>query len=55
MDRGVLTADVVAGDQTMGLRGPMIITLDGRRQVASVAMQGTAGRRDSFNLRWRRR
>ncbi len=55
MDRGVLTADVVAGDQTMGLRGPMIITLDGRRQVASISMQGTAGRRDSFNLRWRRR
>jgi hypothetical protein len=55
MDRGILTADVVAGDQTMGLRGPMIITLDGRRQVASVTMQGTAGRRESFNLRWRRR
>jgi hypothetical protein len=55
MDRSILTADVVAGDQTMGLRGPIIITLDGRRQVASVAMQGTAGRRDSFSLRWRRR
>jgi hypothetical protein len=55
MDRNLLTAEVVAGDQTMGLRGPMIITLDDRRQVASVAMQGTAGRRDSFNLRWRRR
>ena len=55
MDRSILTAEVVAGDQTMGLRGPMIITLDNRRQVASVTMQGTAGRRDSFSLRWRRR
>jgi hypothetical protein len=55
MDRSVLTADVVAGDQTMGLRGPMIITLDGRRQVSSVEMRGTAGRRDSFSLRWERR
>jgi hypothetical protein len=55
LDRSILTADVVAGDQTLGLRGPMIITLDGRRQVASVAMQGTAGRGDRFNLRWRRR
>jgi hypothetical protein len=50
-----LTADVEAGDQTRGLRGPMIITLDNRRQVSSVAMEGTAGRRDSFRLRWQRR
>jgi hypothetical protein len=51
----VLTADVEAGDQTLGLRGPMIITLDNRRQVASVSMEGNAGRRDSFRLRWQRR
>jgi hypothetical protein len=54
MDRSILAAEVVAGDQTMGLRGPMIITLDGRRQVSSVTMQGTAGRGDRFSLRWRR-
>jgi hypothetical protein len=52
---GRLTADVVAGDQTLGLRGPMIITLDSRRRVSSVAMQGTAGHRDTFRLRWQRR
>jgi hypothetical protein len=52
---GTLTADVEAGDQTLGLRGPMIIHLDNRRQVASVAMEGTAGRRDNFRLRWQRR
>jgi hypothetical protein len=52
---GTLTADVEAGDQTLGLRGPMIIELDNRRQVSSVAMEGTAGRRDTFRLRWQRR
>ena len=52
---GRLTADVVAGDQTLGLRGPMIITLDSRRRVSSVAMQGTAGHGDTFRLRWQRR
>jgi len=52
---GTLTADVEAGDQTLGLRGPMIITLDNRRQVSSVVMEGTAGRRDNFRLRWQRR
>jgi hypothetical protein len=51
----ILTADVEAGDQTRGLRGPMIITLDNRRQVSSVTMEGTADRRDSFRLRWQRR
>ncbi len=51
----LLTADVEAGDQTRGLRGPMIITLDNRRQVASVRMEGNAGRGDNFRLRWQRR
>jgi hypothetical protein len=50
-----LTAEVEAGDQTRQLRGPMIITLDDRRQVASVTMEGTGGRRDNFRLLWRRR
>ncbi len=54
VDGGTITADVEAGDQTRGLRGPMIITLDTRRQVSSVAMEGTAGRRDNFRLRWQR-
>ena len=52
---GTITAEVEAGDQTRGLRGPMIITLDSRRQVSSVAMEGAAGRRDAFRLRWQRR
>ena len=52
---GTITADVEAGDQTLGLRGPMIIQLDNRRQVSSVAMEGAAGRRDNFRLRWQRR
>ena len=52
---GTITADVEAGDQTPGLRGPMIIRLDNRRQVSSITMQGTAGRRDNFRLRWQRR
>ena len=55
VDRGTITADVEAGDQGLGLRGPMIITLDNRRQVSSVSMQGAAGRRESFSLRWQRR
>jgi hypothetical protein len=52
---GTITAEVEAGDQTIGLRGPMIITLDNRRQVSSVTMEGAAGRRDTFRLNWRRR
>ena len=55
VNKGTLTADVEAGDQTPGLRGPMIIRLDNRRQVSSIAMEGTAGRRDTFRLRWQRR
>lgn len=55
VDGGTLTAEVEAGDRTRGLRGPMIITLDSRRQVASVAMEGAADRRDTFRLRWQRR
>jgi len=55
MNGRVLTAEVEAGDRTRGLRGPMIITLDSRRLVASVAMEGAADRRDTFQLRWRRR
>jgi hypothetical protein len=55
VDRGTLTADVEAGDQRLGLRGPMIITLDNRRQVSSVSMQGAAERRDNLSLRWQRR
>jgi hypothetical protein len=52
---GTITAEVEAGDQTLGMRGPMIITLDNRRQVSSVTMEGAAGRRDTFRLNWRRR
>jgi hypothetical protein len=52
---GTITADVEAGDQTPGLRGPMIIELDDRRQVSSVAMEGAAGPRDTFRLHWQRR
>ena len=50
---GTLTADLVAGDQTRGLRGAALISLDERRQVDRVNMDGTADR-DRFHLEWSR-
>ena len=54
MRGSVLTADLVSGDQTRGLRGSAVITLDRRREVDTVSMDGVADR-DRFRLEWSRR
>jgi|SRR5439155_11957166 len=54
MQGDTLTAELVAGDQTRGLRGAALISLDRRREVDRVTMDGTAGR-DRFRLEWSRR
>src|SRR5262249_22341846 len=40
MQGNVLTADLVSGDQTRGLRGSAVITLSRRREVDTVSMEG---------------
>jgi len=54
MRDNVVTADLVSGDQTRGLRGTALITLDRRREVDRVSMDGVADR-DRFRLEWSRR
>ena len=54
MQGGVLTADLVSGDRTRGLRGLALITLDRRREVDRVSMDGETDR-DRFRLEWSRR
>jgi hypothetical protein len=54
MQGNVLTADLVSGDQTRGLRGSAVITLSRRREVDTVSMEGVADR-DRFRLEWSRR
>jgi hypothetical protein len=55
MQGSVLTADLVSGDQTRGLRGSAVITLSRyRREVDTVSMEGVADR-DRFRLEWSRR
>jgi hypothetical protein len=54
MRGNVLTADLVSGDQTRGLRGSAVITLSRRREVDTVSMEGVADR-DRFRLEWSRR
>ena len=54
MQGNVLTADLVSGDHTRGLRGSAVITLNRRREVDSVSMDGVADR-DRFRLEWSRR
>jgi hypothetical protein len=54
MQDGVMTADLVSGDRSRGLRGAALITLDRRREVDRISMDGTADR-DRFRLEWSRR
>lgn len=51
-DGGRLRADVVSEDRR--LRGPMLISVDGRQQVNSITLQATDGR-DRLRLNWDRR
>jgi len=54
MQGETLTADLVANSQTRGLRGAALISLDRRREVDRVTMDGTTGRGE-FRLEWWRR
>jgi hypothetical protein len=54
MQDRVLTADLVSGDRSRGLRGSALITLVRRRDVDRVSMDGVADR-DRFRLEWSRR
>lgn len=51
---GVMKADVAAGEQFQGLRGPMYLYFDGKRQIYKIDLQATDGQQH-LRVTWERK